>query len=460
MNFFELAEKVTLYGYQDDIVTKVVQSPSYALFVEMGLGKTIMALSVAFMRVLRGEVKRILILCPKTIAKNWQETIEWLRKMYGFYFTIDVRDLSSKTTKEVAQELNSLERFKYDVVIDILNFEKLLYLEELPKYDFLIIDESTRIKNPNAQRTQKVLSMLKHTIPFRLVLTGSPITKDVSDLWTQLYLVDAVDIPYKDFRKAVRKDKSKWREYARKNIIALTKEDIERMGLMKFPEKVYKTYRFELSDEAKLYYLKVQELMQKSIIVSDMRKVLATMIQMQRVTSGFNPFNLKEFAQNRKKELLGILVKRGLIPRPFIVWATFVRDVQVVYAYLKQLGLKGELVYGDVPNQRRGVIIDNFQAGKYDFLVAHPVVMGIGVTLTASNCCIYYSNSFRFEDRIQSEDRIHRVNQTADKCYYIDLVAKNTIDEVILENLKNKRSLSDLTIDEMKELVEIGKAPV
>lgn len=456
MNFFELAEKVTLYGYQDAIVSKVIQSPSYALFVEMGLGKTIMALSVAFLRVLRGEARRILILCPKTIAKNWEETIEWLRKMYGFYFTIDVRDLSGLKTSELKEHFFDLNRLKYDVVIDILNFDKLLYVDELPKYDFLIVDESTRIKNPNAQRTQKVISMLKKSIPYRLVLTGSPITKDVSDLWTQLYLVDAIDISYRDFRKAVRKDKTKWREFAKQNIIALTKEDIERMGLMKFPEKIYKTYRFELSDEAKLLYTRVQELMQKSIIVSDMRKVLATMIQMQRVTSGFNPFTLKELSPNRKKELLGILVKREILSRPFIVWASFVKDVQTVYAYLKSLGLKGELVCGDIPNQRRGIIIDNFQEGKYDFLVAHPVVMGIGVTLTASNCCVYYSNSFRFEDRIQSEDRIHRVNQTADKCYYIDLVAKNTIDEIILENLRNKRSLSDLTIDEMKEMMKIG----
>lgn len=459
MNFFEFAEKVTLFGYQDDVVRRAILSPSYALFIEMGLGKTIMALSIAFLRVLKGEVNRILILCPKTIAKNWKETIEWLRKMYGLYFSIDVRDLSGLSVKELKNQLNDLGRLKFDVSIDIMNFDKLLYLDELPKYDFLIVDESTRIKNPNAQRTQKILSMLKKQIPYRLVLTGSPITKDVSDLWTQLYLVDAIDISYKDFRKAVRKDKSKWREFAKKNIVALTKEDLERMGLMKFPEKVYKVYRFELSDEAKFYYYKVQELMKKNIIISDMRKVLATMIQMQRVTSGFNPFTLKEFQENRKKELLGLLVKRELLPRPFIVWATFVRDVQTVYAYLKNLGLKGELVYGDIPNARRSIIIDNFQEGKYDFLVAHPVVMGIGVTLTASNCCVYYSNSFRFEDRIQSEDRIHRVNQAADKCYYIDLVAKGTIDEVILENLKNKRSLSDITIDEMKQLIEKREVP-
>ncbi len=449
LGYADLLKDFNLYDYQDEIVQRLLSNNTYALFVEMGLGKTLMALSAVVLRRYFNGVQRVLVVCPKTVSDSWLKDIQKLKYVRAFY-SIDVKNLTGAKKEEAQKIMNDLGRLKYDIVIDIINFEKIAGIEHFPQYDMLIVDESTRIKNPTAKRTIAILEKLK-SIPFRLVLTGSPVVRDINDLWSQLYLVDAVLRDYGSFKKAVKQNKEQWINYANSNIVSLRKEDLEKAGIFKFPQKVYKVLNFELSPEAKALYAKVEELLRKSIIIEDKRKVLAHILQAQMVTSGINPFNKKEIKDNRKKKLLGAILKSGLYKPPYLIWATFIRDIHLVHNYLTSLGFKGVYLYGATPDKQRKKIIKDFQDGKYDFLVAHPVVLGIGVTLVTSNVCIYYSNSFRFEDRVQSEDRIHRVNQKADKCYYIDLVAKDTIDEVILENLKAKRSLSSMSVEAIRE---------
>jgi superfamily II DNA/RNA helicase len=116
------------------------------------------------------------------------------------------------------------------------------------------------------------------------------------------------------------------------------------------------------------------------------------------ITSGFNPFTKKELKDNRKKKLLGAILKSRLYKPPYLIWATFINDIHIIHSYLSSLGFKGAMLYGATKAEARKRIIKGFQEGKYDYLVAHPIVLGIGVTLVRSNVCIYYSNSFRFED--------------------------------------------------------------
>jgi SNF2 family DNA or RNA helicase len=447
----EVLKEFSLYEYQEEIVKRLLSSDCYALFVEMGLGKTLIALSAVVLRKFYSSIQRVLVLCPKTVSDSWMRDIDKLKYVRAF-ITVDVENLClCNSTEEVKRKMNLLNRLKNDLVIDIINFEKVVKLDEIPNYDMLIVDESTRIKNPDALRTRVVLQKLKR-IPYRLILTGSPVVKDVYDLWSQLYLVDAINTDFKTFKKEVKKDRSKWIALANSNIVSLTKNDLEGEGVFKFPEKVYKVVRFELSSEAKALYFKVNEMLKKSIIIDDKKKVLSSIVQLQMITSGFDPFKKIEIEDNRKKKVLGALLKSGIYDPPFVIWASFVNDIRVVYFYLTQtLGLRGAMLYGATRMDDRRRIIEKFQNGEYDFIVAHPVVLGMGATLTRSNVCIYYSNSFRFEDRVQSEDRIHRITQPKDKCYYIDLVAKDTIDEFVLENLKAKRSISSMSIEVLKE---------
>ena len=99
-------------------------------------------------------------------------------------------------------------------------------------------------------------------------------------------------------------------------------------------------------------------------------------------------------------------------------------------------------------NKIDGFAIDRFQKDPaIRYFIGTPQAGGTGITLTAAEYVIYYSNSFDLEQRLQSEDRAHRISQTKNVTY-IDLIAENTIDEFIVSALDKKLKLSAETLGE------------
>ncbi len=105
--------------------------------------------------------------------------------------------------------------------------------------------------------------------------------------------------------------------------------------------------------------------------------------------------------------------------------------------------------YGDTEQDARQEIVNDFQdvENPLRFFVGQPRTGGYGITLTAANTVIYYSNSYDLEIRLQSEDRAHRIGQT-NKVTYIDLVSPNTIDEKILQALRSKIDIAGQVLKE------------
>ena len=103
--------------------------------------------------------------------------------------------------------------------------------------------------------------------------------------------------------------------------------------------------------------------------------------------------------------------------------------------------------WGDTDDKQRKENIQEFMHGRPKFFVANPATAGFGLNLQVANTVIYYSNSYNLEHRLQSEDRCHRIGQKKNVTY-IDLVCPDTIDEKILEALKNKINLSQKVFGE------------
>ena len=105
-------------------------------------------------------------------------------------------------------------------------------------------------------------------------------------------------------------------------------------------------------------------------------------------------------------------------------------------------------IYGEISVEDRKNAVDRIQNDdNCRFLVANPSTGGFGLTLTACNTVIYYSNSYNLEVRMQSEDRAHRLGQKG-TVVYIDIVARNTLDEAIMKSLTNKGKLAAKTLGE------------
>ena len=141
-------------------------------------------------------------------------------------------------------------------------------------------------------------------------------------------------------------------------------------------------------------------------------------------------------------ELLDVLDE---VEGKVIIWANYVYDIrQIVKAISKKHG-EDSIVqyYGAIPADVRQKNIEMFQDPKSDsrFFVGNPQTGGYGITLTAANNVIYYSNGYDLEKRLQSEDRAHRIGQKK-SVTYVDFITTKTIDEKIVKALSKKMNIA------------------
>lgn len=128
--------------------------------------------------------------------------------------------------------------------------------------------------------------------------------------------------------------------------------------------------------------------------------------------------------------------------RPAIIWARFQEDHRLIQEH-KLFRNNCVMVNGTVTGQHRADALGRFKKGDVQFLIASAAAIGMGHTLNQAKMCIYYSNSFSLTDRLQSEDRPHRIGQE-DKVQYIDMVARNTCDVQIVDSLRKKLNISKI----------------
>ena len=160
---------------------------------------------------------------------------------------------------------------------------------------------------------------------------------------------------------------------------------------------------------------------------------------------------VKAVENNRLKELMSILDETS---GKVLIWANYRHDIQTIATEISKVHGPRSVAtfYGDTPSEERQQIVDEFQNGEeLRYFVGNPKTGGYGLTLTKSHTVIYYSNSYDLEVRLQSEDRVHRIGQTS-KVTYVDLVTEGTVDEKIVQSLRNKINLAtEVMGEELKQ---------
>jgi SNF2 family DNA or RNA helicase len=133
-----------------------------------------------------------------------------------------------------------------------------------------------------------------------------------------------------------------------------------------------------------------------------------------------------------------------------IIWANYLYNIKEIIMFLRKKYGNDSVVsiYGEVNVEDRKKAVERIQKDpKTKFLVGNPTTGGFGLTLTACNTVIYFSNNYNLEVRKQSEDRAHRMGQKG-SVVYIDIVARNTLDEAIMKSLTNKGQIAAKTLGE------------
>jgi SNF2 family DNA or RNA helicase len=460
--------KTKPYGHQITALEKSWDKEEYGYFMEMGTGKSKVLVDNIAMLYDKGKINAALIIAPKGVYRNWfsGEIPNHLPRHIDHKTVI----WTATTSKAKDKEYQQLFKIDYDLHILIMNVEAFSTkkgLEFATKFlnchkTIMAIDESTTIKTPTAKRTKAILSLGK-LAKYRRILTGSPVTKSPLDLYTQCNFLHEELLGFNSYytfrnRYATMIDRNfggrrvqivggykrldELSDSLKKFSYRVLKEDC-----LDLPEKVYIQREVELSDEQRQIYstMKSAALAQLKGKMATAPHVLTQLMRLHQITCGHlknDDDTITEIKNNRMSELLDVLDE---VEGKVIIWANYVYDIkQIVKAISKKYG-EDSIVqyYGAIPADVRQKNIEKFQDPKSDsrFFVGNPQTGGYGITLTAANNVIYYSNGYDLEKRLQSEDRAHRIGQKK-SVTYVDFITPKTIDEKIVKALRKKMNIA------------------
>ena len=452
---------------------------NFAYFMEMGTGKTKVLIDNLAMLYDKGKIDGALIIAPKGVVKTWYEQ-ELPTHLPDHIENVTVL-WQSNITKTQREKLESLFEIETAMHILIMNVEGLSTdkgVKFASKFlnshkTLMAIDESTTIKTPKAKRTKNIIDLGKHA-KYRRIMTGSPITKNPLDLYTQCefldpYLLDFAS--YYAFRNRYAEMKTM---HVRGRSIQVVdrfqnlgelsdkiknfSERILKEDCLDLPPKVFIKRHVSLTPDQK----KIYEQMKKAAMavlngkVTTTMTVLTQLMRLHQITCGHftaDDGSIQAVENNRLNELMNILEE---IDGKAIIWANYQLSVgEIIQKIIKVFGEDSYVhYYGLTSQEDRQDNIRKFQNDpKCRFLVGTPQTGGYGITLTQANTVIYYSNGYDLEKRLQSEDRAHRIGQTK-TVTYVDIIAEDTVDEKIVKALRNKINIaSEVMGEELKEWI-------
>ena len=471
--------KLKPYKHQMNALEKSWNKETYGYFMEMGTGKTKVLIDNMAMLYDKGKINGALIIAPKGVVKTWHE------QELPTHLPNHVENVTTlwqpNITKKQETKLNNLFDLGTDLHIFIMNVEALStskgvkFAEKFLRSHrtLMALDESTTIKNPSAKRTKNVLA-LAPMAKYRRILTGSPVTKNPLDLYTQCEFLDPFLLNFNSWyafrnRYAIMKTihvrgRSIQTVHKFQNLGELSDRlkgfsyRVLKEDCLDLPDKIYMKRHVALTKEQENLY----EQMRKTAIANLNGKVTSTvtvltqLMRLQQITCGHfvaDDGTVQTIKNNRLDELMDVLEETE---NKAIIWAYWQRDVQDIKdAIEKKYGPRSVVdYYGLTPQDERQDNIRRFQNdNECRFLIGTPSTGGYGITLTEANTVIYYSNGYDLEKRLQSEDRAHRIGQKKNVTY-IDLIAEDTVDEKIVRSLRKKINIaSEVMGEELRDWI-------
>jgi SNF2 family DNA or RNA helicase len=471
--------KTKPYAHQLTALEKSWNKENFAYFMEMGTGKTKVLIDNVAMLYDKGKIDGALIIAPKGVVKTWYEQ-ELPTHLADHIENVSVL-WQANITKGQQEKLDSLFEIDSALHILVMNVEA-LSTEKGVKFaskfinshkTLMAIDESTTIKTPTARRTKNIIKMGVNA-KYKRIMTGSPITKNPLDLYTQCEFLDPwlLDFAsYYAFRNRYAEMKTMHLRGRSIQVVAgfqnlgelsdkvkdfsyrVLKEDC-----LDLPPKNFVKRHITLTADQKRIY----EQMKKHAIAMLNKKVTTTvtvltqLMRLHQITCGYvtaDDGTIQEVESNRLNELMSVLEEtEGKV----IIWANYQFSVSDIIQKITKVYGPDSYVhyYGLTPQEDRQDYIRKFQNDpKCRFIIGTPQTGGYGITLTQANTVVYYSNGYDLEKRLQSEDRAHRIGQKKNVTY-IDIIAEDTIDEKIVEALRSKIDIASQVMgEELKEWI-------
>jgi len=405
---------------------------------DAGTGKTpVHVTAFAKYRKKRGSGKA-LVLCPKSLIKS-----AWGNDFARFAPHLKV---------SLAYADNRDEAFAVDADVYVTNIDALVWLAKKPPsffkdFDYLIIDESTSIKHPTSQRSKAIAKIRKY-FTYRRLLSGTPATNGITNLWHQAYVCDdgkRLGDSFFKFRAATCTPEQvgqnahaiRWNDKPGiEVVVGALLQDITIRHKFEDCVDIPPNYKHAVEYELPAKHRKYYDTMERDSFLAMKNRKTVTAInaavlygKLLQCASGASYDDSGEdytLLDTGRYELVGALLEERRHSVVFFNWS-HQRDEMIKIAQAEKWPYA--LIDGTVTKKgAREQIVADYQAGRYKVLFAHPQSAGHGLTLTRGTTTIFASPTANLEFYLQGLKRIYRISQT-EKTETIVVVAKDTIDE-------------------------------
>ena len=495
IKFVDNAE-LPLTIYQKVGLCGCIHQEASALFMEQGTGKTPVVIARICNEALEINNHRTymaLIVCPKGVMTNWRNEFLRFATVKGRIALLRGSQLERvKRLVDVVAGRDSDERWAA-VICSYETVAKSWDAIRMMGWDLCVLDESHYIKSTYAKRHKQMLQ-LRDLCRQRMVLTGTPITNTMMDLYSQLeFLGEGLSgfTSISRFRlfygKWVRQEGTNLNMMVGYQNIPIIQERLARLAyiirkadaLPELPDKVYDVVDIEMSSEQATYYEKIQKQLSVEIqgeLDSDKSRVLIVnniltmLLRLSQVTSGIIRWQdaidatqrgVDRLDPNPKLDtLVEMLKEKGPLDKT-IVWCCWVDAIKFIRARLELEKIDAVTFYGGVSDHDREVAVDRFNNDPAcRVFIGNPAAGGTGLNLlghgegspdTDCSHVIYYAMNWSSVQRSQSADRSHRMG-TRTHVRYTDLCVPDSIDSEIRERVVAKQAMA-FQIQDIKDII-------
>ena len=415
-----------LYAHQEAAIDRIPPSGGYLAF-EQGLGKTLTAIRWAY----EHDYFDILVVCPAIAIGVWQAELD----------LENVANCAPRGTRKAKADFIK-DNALYESGYTIINYEVLLEPSveraiKAAQFDLIILDEAQKIKTATAKRSKVLHRLGKDTAV--LALSGTPVTKNLLDLYSQYKTIDP-DIwggiswtkfkqyfanwgGYGGYELLGYKNVDELKDKIRPLTVVAKKEDT-----LDLPEKTHINIPVPMGESSYGDYGRMarEGVARDWVTTTPLEKLL----RLSQITGDSKLASTTEFVQGLRDN-----------GEQVVVYYRFRAEGQ---GLAHRLGVQD--LNGSTPPAQRSALVDDFQAGRTDVFLAQITAGSTAITLTNASHMVYHSLSYAYEDWAQSQDRIHRIGQ-GDPCFYYYMVAKGpkggiTVDDLVLSSLQNKDDIA------------------
>ena len=489
--------KTKPFAHQQRLFEETRLMKTHAILWEQGTGKTKPTIDIFSSLFEEGEIDAVIVVAPNGVHRNW--ITDELPAHFPDRLIPKMRTMHWRTNKSAtkyhAKEFESLVVFR-GLAIFCISYNGFMtkrgknavwkFLKR--RKCFYILDESHNVKTPKAKRTRSIVASGRYA-DYKRILTGTPASKPF-ELYSQLRFLDpGIWHQYQmGSFQAFKQHYGRWftaKECIELNgydpgydkliefknleelagILASVSDRVLKSDVLDLPPKLYTKIYFDMTPRQQQMYDTLREELElelQSGLVINGNMAIVRLLRLQQITCGYAVADSEEPIElcdkiNPRLDVTVDYFKE--LPHQSIIWCRFRHDVdQLVDA----LGIDRVARYdGTISDDDCELAKQAFNAGDKQHFVANTAKGSEGLTLNGAKSVGFYSNSFKFMQRLQAEDRCHRIGQDGAihpgrglGVLYADVCAPNTVDDKIINALRENYDIAaQLTGDKLKEWI-------